>query len=402
MNDYSDKLSDSEKFVIILQKYCNQYATQKSLAQEMGIPEQSISDWKNHNRTIRIKNRNSISKKFQLTDKIWLDAFYDTVNFEEQLDSYKIIEKNTLNENTKQDIDFIRKNIIYPVNEMTAKEQTLLIALDKHQTIEYKEYKIETKSSIFLFELSKLLRNKNQIEEALEVLEIIQNNKGSFKYNHHHEIEHLKAILFSHQKIGNWNKSIDILRLLYVAQYHTHEPEIITLLASNYKRKALYHSKPHLKWIEKEDINRDLLFSAMILYREAYEAKINQKRYDDAINFAYLYKISNELEGHQVDNLELTKMYHDLISDWQIESSNWWEVSSHAEFLMLLGDAKMAIHHISTFLEEQSVEKFKIETSLRQLELYLHFSNDRYAEEFYEYLVESWKHIEKSSMVNLS
>jgi transcriptional regulator with XRE-family HTH domain len=396
MSDYSDKLSDSEKFVIILQKYCNQYTTQKSLAQEMGIPKQSISDWKNHNRTIRIKNRNSISKKFRLTDRIWLDTFNDAVNFEEQLDSYKIIEKNTLNENSEKEIDFIAKNIIYPVNEITAKEQTLLTVLDKNQTIKYNQHNIETKSSTFLFALSKLLKNRNQIEEALEVLAIIQNNEGSFKYNHHNEIEHLKAILFSHQKIENWDKSIDILRLLYVAQYHTHEPEVITLLASNYKRKALYHSEPHLKWIEKENIDTNLLSSAMILYREAYEAKNNQKRYYDAINFAYLYKISNALEGQFVDGLELAKMYHELMTNWTIKTSNWWEVSSHAEFLMLLGDDKLAIHHISTFLEEQSVEKFNIETTLRQLELYLHVSNDTYAEEFYKYLLESWKHIQES------
>jgi len=395
MVDYTDRLFDSEKFVIILQKYCNEYTTQKELAEEMGIPKQSISDWKTHRRTIRIKNRNSISKKFRLTDMVWIDAFSDAVNFEEKLDGYKIIEKSLTEENPLQKIGIISQNIMLPVSTISTHEEGLLTLFDKRKTIIFESYDVEMMSSVFLFRLSKLLKNRNQIEEALELLSIIQTNKGSFKYSHHNEIEHLKAILFSHEKIQKWEASIDILRLLYVAHYHIEEPEIITLLASNYKRKALYSTSSHQKWRENSEIDIDLLSSAIILYREAYEAKKGATRYYDAINFAYLSTLANSLEMEKTNNIELEKMYSELMSEWKIDKSDWWEVSSHAEFLMLLGQSDLAILNITQFLEEHYIEKFNIESTLRQLEMYLHFTDDAHAKKFYIYLHESWGYIEK-------
>jgi hypothetical protein len=401
MLDYTDRLFDSEKFVIILQRYCNEYTTQKELAEEMGIPKQSISDWKTHHRTIRIKNRNSISKKFRLTDMVWIDDFSDAVNFEEKLDSYKIIEKCLSKENPLPKIGIISQNIILPVSIISTEEEELLNFFNKRKKIVLESYDIEMMSSAFLFKLSKLLKSRNQIGEALELLSIIQANEGSFKYSNHNEIEHLKAILLSHEKIQKWEESIDILRLLYVAHYHIEEPEIITLLASNYKRKALYSTSVHQKWRENSEIDMDLLSSAIILYREAYEAKKGEPRYYDAINFAYLSTLASCLEMEKPNNSELEKMYHELKSEWKIDTSNWWEVSSNAEFLMLLGKSDLAILKMTQFLEEHYIEKFNIESTLRQLEMYLHFTDDAHAKNLYIYLDESWRHIEKRGTEDL-
>jgi transcriptional regulator with XRE-family HTH domain len=396
MVDYTDKLSDSEKFVIILQKYCNEYNTQKDLAQEMGIPKQSISDWKNHSRTIRIKNRNSISKKFRLRDMVWIDTFENAANFEEKLDCYKIIEKVLKEEESLVKLATISQNIISPITNITLKEKELLTALNRTKEITLDDYNLEPMSSIFLFKLSKLLKNRNQIKEALTILNMIETNQGSFKYSHHNEIEHFKAILLSHDKIQKWETSIDILRLLYVGHYHIEEPEIITLLASNYKRQALYSANSNQKWRDKDEIDIDLLSSAIILYREAYEAKKGETRYYDAINFAYLYSLASRLEMEKPNSVELKEMYNELMSEWTINKSDWWEVSSHAEFLMLIGQSDLAILNITVFLEEHNIEKFNIESTLRQLEMYLHFTKNTHAERFYTYLHESWGYIEKS------
>jgi len=390
MIGYTDRLSDSEKFVVILQKYAHEYTTQKELAKEMGIPKQAISDWKKNIRTIRINNRNSISKRFQLNDMIWIESFDDAVNFEEKLDNYRIKVKSIADRSKNL---FSSINIISPTSQITLNEQQLIDNFSKEKCIDIAQLTLIEMSSMSLFEIAKLFKQNSQIDEALEVLEIIEKKEGSFKYSHHNQIEHLKAILFSHETLQNWDKSIDILRLLYVANYHLEEPEIITLLASNYKRKALYSSNRDERWILPTQIDLNLLSSALILYREAYEAKKGQKRYYEAINFAYLYSMIELLEGEEPTFSELKEMYTELMAEWSVISSDWWEVSSHAEFLMLTGQIELAIHNITVFLEEQSLDIFNIETTLRQLELYLHFTKDTNAEQFYNYLQESWKYI---------
>jgi len=394
MINHLDTLSDSEKFVIILQKYCNEYTSQKDLAKEMNIPQQSISDWKNNSRSIRIKNRNSISKRFRLTDMVWIEHFDDAINFEEKLEQYKIIEKSSNTQKSKQIEPLSSQNIMLPTPKITNQEKELLALFSESNKITYTQYNTQTMNSSFLFELAILLKNRNQIEEALEILMLIEKSQQSFKYMYHNKIEHLKAILFSHNNIQSWDKAIDILRLLYVTGYHIDEPEIITLLASNYKRKALCSTKNHKEWKDKLDV--DLFSSAMILYREAYEAKKGQDRYYDAINFAYLYKISDTIDMEKTASIELKENYKELMSEWEIDKKDWWQVSSHAEFLTLIGQSDLAILNITDFLENNKIEKFHIETTLRQLELYIHFTDDSHAKYFYKYLAESWKAIEKS------
>ncbi len=392
MLNSADILSDSEKFVIILQKYAHEYRTQQELSEEMGIPKQSISDWKKNSRTIRINNRNSISKTFQLRDMIWIDTFDDAVNFEEKLESYKII--STIDkEHTNEVLNFSIQNIILPIQEITKQEQKLLRSLAEQKEIDLQKFNLSKMSSASLFELAKTLKSSNQISEALEVLKNIQQKEESFKYAHHHKIEHLKAILLSHESLKKWDKSIDILRLLYVENYHIKEPEIITLLASNYKRKALYSSHSRQQWIPPKEIDMNLLSSALLLYREAYEAKTGTSNYYDAINFAYLYNIAEFIEIEQPNTLQVKDLYDKLKKEWVVDVSNWWEVSSNAEFLILLGEVELAKHNITIFLEEQNIESFNVETTLRQLELYLHFTEDSHAKEFYKYLEESWQYI---------
>jgi len=385
MVSYADELSDSEKFVIILQKYADEYHTQKELSEKMGIPKQSISDWKNNSRSIRIKNRNSISKTFRLKDMIWIDRFDDAVNFEEKLDSYRIEPKQSINQSSI----FIANNIIFPSKTISLKEQNILKRISQKKEISLDDINFIEMSSASLYEVAKLLKSKNQIIEAVEVLREINEKRGSFKYTHHHQIKHLQAILYSHETLQQWDNSIDILRLLYVENYHIQEPEIITLLASNYKRKALYSSSSQ-QWLTPNEVDKELLSSALLLYREAYEAKKEHIRYYDAINFAYLYNIANAIEIEQSSVMELKKLYSELKQEWSVDKSNWWEVSSDAEFLMLIGEVALAKHNITIFLEDYVVDSFNIETTLRQLKLYLHFTQESNTQEFHDYLYESW------------
>jgi len=62
----------------------------------------------------------------------------------------------------------------------------------------------------------------------------------------------------------------------------------------------------------------------------------------------------------------------------------------------LLGKTDLAISKINDFLgfEYNANNKFNIESTLRQLEMYLHFVDDANGREFYEYLVESLKGVD--------
>jgi transcriptional regulator with XRE-family HTH domain len=388
------KLTDSEKFVIIMQKYSNEYSTQKSLAKEMNISKQSISYWKKNNKkeySIHIRNRNKICSKFRLKDTIWIDSFYDGVNFSECLDEYKIVEKKTV----KKD-NIIRDSILSISQKVTTQEKQLLDRVAKKRTISIVEHTIKDKTMFFLFELAKLLKGKNQIGDALKILDTIQNDSSSFKYIFQNQIQHLKAILLSHDTIQDWDGAIHILRMLYSAShYHLQEPEIITLTASNYKRKALYSINDEEKWRDKNSIDMSLLSSALILYREAFEAKENEIRYYDAINFAYLHNIIDSIQRGYIDSIEIKNLYTKLSKEWSIDESNWWEVSSNAEFLMLIGQVDLAISNINDFFDNYPVNKFEIETTLRQLEMYISFTDDKNGKDFCGYLKESWGYIEK-------
>ena len=71
------------------------------------------------------------------------------------------------------------------------------------------------------------------------------------------------------------------------------------------------------------------------------------KKYYDAINLAYLYNITDSIETEYANEKEeITEIYQKLSKIWRIDDNSWWEISSDAEFLMLLGQYKLP-HSIS-------------------------------------------------------
>jgi hypothetical protein len=83
----------------------------------------------------------------------------------------------------------------------------------------------------------------------------------------------------------------------------------------------------------------------------------------------------------------------------RVKNSKWWEIISNAEFLMLLGKTDIAILKVNEFLEfEEITSTFDMTTTLRQLKLYIHFTQDRNAIKFYEYLKTSWEILSPTSL----
>ena len=394
-----DLLTQVEKFAVMSVVFDDIYVDYRVFAKKLGIGASTVNNWerrqgKNIQKpTIKAK----ICELFRLQHTVWVDEFENEIEFQNALPDYKKIER-VIEMNNKEKIDSI---ILGSKSRLAAHEEDLIAQLSEQKEINYPIEDMNKKTPLFLFELAHILKSKNQIKDALSILEVIQNHPSSFKYTYYNQIEHLKAILLSHKDIKQYDDAIDILNLLYSAsQYHLKEPEVLTLLASNFKRKALSDSSTDNKWIDKDSIDTKLLTSAIIIYYDSYREKKDKDKYYDAINLAYLLKIADSVEMDELESeigeLEIERLYKELTLHWRVDDRNWWEVSSDAEFLMLLGKTDLAISKINDFLgfEYNANNKFNIESTLRQLEMYLHFVDDANGREFYEYLVESLKGVD--------
>jgi len=284
-------LSDTEKFTIMVKEFPKLFESEKIFAKKIFASHSSVNYWINHKtRKIKATAKSEICNIFGLQYNIWEDTFSIAEDFEKELLTYKKI---------RNEKDTIKRHIMKSM---------------------------DSKQPLFLFEQAKEYKEENKIQEALELIKEIDESSSSFKYTHHNQIAHLKAILLSDNTIQDWDGAIHILRNLYFsAKYHLEEPEIITLIASNYKRKALYDPLTKL-FINQKDIDIDLIASALTLYFEAYELKDTQEKYYDALNYAYLYNISNSVESKKIDHKRIRELYDSFSKRWRVDEKSWWEI----------------------------------------------------------------------------
>jgi len=373
-------LQDSEKFKVMVRVYEDTFVSKEYFANTIAVGRSTVFNWfQKEQASFNTKSKTKICKAFNLFDTVWTDGFTTQEAFEEALPEYeKVGSPPSVREN----------NILVQLTKSKKDENMTIENLSKKEIDALLETKLEKESAFFMFAFAKKLKNDKKIKKALKVLDWIEAKACSFKYTHENELRHLKAVLLSDEKIKNWDEAIHILRSLYHSRhYHLEEPEILTLLASNYKRKALETHNP------KEEIDMQLMTSAICLYEDAYALKPDNGKYYDAINLAYLYNLVDAIEVEYADTKELKQRYRELLRLWRIDTSSWWEVSSNAEFLMLLGDVDLAKIKINNFLENHKVKPFELDTTLRQLKLYMHFTADTPAPEFLEHLTESRKYL---------
>ncbi|CAA6820670.1 MAG: Unknown protein [uncultured Sulfurovum sp.] len=373
-------LKDSEKFKVMIKVYENIFVNKEYFANKIGMGRSTVFNWlQKENASFNTKSKTKICQAFNLLDTVWRDSFSNEKIFEKALSEYeKIISQPSIRvENTLVKLQKSTKVKQMKVDNLSKEEMQILL-----------ESELEKKSAFFLFELSKVLQQQKEINEALRVLMLIESKESTFRYTHENQIRHQKAILLSSNDIKDWDTAIHILRSLYHStHYHLKEPEILTLLASNYKRKALVHLD------RREEVDMALITSAICLYEDAYHLKADNHKYYDAINLAYLYNLVDVIEIEYADKKEIETLYAELLRVWRIDTNNWWEVCSDAEFLMLLGKVDLAILKLNSFLEKHKVEPFELAVTIRQLKLYIEFTEDQNAKAFLDYLRESVKYL---------
>lgn len=391
MSEYKvQKITDTQKFAVMTEKYNNLYKGYLEFSNKIGVSKSSVNEWERRiERKIGHKSKTQICKVFNLNYKVWTDEFFDEKTFRETLHTYKEITDDILK--TRLDTKMVGKKAILVGNEEDELEE-----LKNQRSIKIDYDKLHAQSQLFSFELIPLLIENNQIEDALKIIDFLQNSNSTFVLYYYNQIEYYKAIIYSHSKVRKWDKAIEILRFLYsVSNYHLQKPEIITLMASNYKRKALTIDTDYA-WCNKEDVDLDLISNAIVLYNEAYKYKTYDQKYYDAINLAYLYKILDSFDGitEIKNNYSIENLYNDLTLKWKYNRNDWWEVSTKAEFLTLLGNTEEAIFEIEHYLEQNKVKEFDIETTLRQISMCIHFSNDYCVQQFHTFLQELWENMQ--------
>ncbi len=376
---FETMLSDKAKLKLIREAFATpqlDLMQNTVFASVTGINYKTINSWSESSRETKGKlqerTKAKICTALNLKYEVWTDEINrnDEDIFIEKLNDYREItelpasEKNTLD-----------KSVLGEVVRMSAEEEDIIAFYVQDDVIKIPG-NLETYSPDFMFMLVQLLKNKNQALDALKVLATLEETTQSFKYIHRKQIAHLRAILLSHRTVQQWDEAIETLRYLYVDGYHLEDPEIITLAASNHKRKALYHTNGSLNYPTQVDLSQ--LGAASTLYHEAYKLKSIEERYYDAINIAYLERILDALEiGEDGSSVQrsLDKLYKEVYkkSSWEIDPSNWWETTSKMEFLLLIGRDGEA----EDLLESSPTPKaFEIDATIRQLELYTQYVSD--------------------------
>ena len=375
------------RFEVIIEAYPKIYESSMSLATRLNCKKDTtVNNWLDGTtQKINSKSQVKLCTIFGLNSDVWTKEFNTKREFKKNLKSFETITDDGENPNSNMD------GLILDKLSNISDEEKNMLKKDLKKSIGLTE-ELADKSPDFMFEFAEKLKKDNRVEEALEVLKMIGVHDSTYKYTYHNELKYFKAILLSHENIKDWDGAIHLLKELYSsARYHLQKPELITLIASNYKRKALYDENTQELREKVKAIDINLLVSAITLYHEAYNLKDSQAKYYDAINIAYLTNIIDAIEVEYADSIEIETLYKNLTTGeekWRIDSDSWWEVTSNAEFLMLRGKTDLAISQINYFLDFHMNEmtEFDRDATLRQLEIYIHFTQDVNGVRFYEHL----------------
>lgn len=188
---------------------------------------------------------------------------------------------------------------------------------------------------------------------------------------------HLKAILLSTNDLKRWDEAIAILsRLYYSCDYHVKEPEVITLLASNFKRKAMFDERGELR----DRYDEEVLKKAIDIYHDAY-VFIDRDRWYNAINLAYLLLLqAKNHEEFEKAQEEIKKMYREtgvclnIDNSKELGENDVWRCIACVEFSLLMGDLFDAERYWKRCPSALSADQRAV--LKRQMELFLHFFDE--------------------------
>ena len=307
---------------------------------------------------IKKTNQEIIAHWFGYTHKIWLLG--------ENISDKKLIE-----EINKEEI----KIILEKVDQVSSYNKDILIGNIKAQLIS------DPQSATDFYKTALWYRHQGDYQTALEFIDKALESDDLFAFLKYKELLHEKAILLSTDQVRKFKEALRLLNLLhYGFKYSKQNPEVVTLMGSNYKRLALIDEKGNYKSsLCDQDI--DNLIRAMEYYSIAYSYRKennSRERLYDLLNILYLRKIVDYSNGETFCRVTFEKKYEKI--DFErykktLDYTNWWEVISYIEFKILMCE-KISRDEIEGEIESilsigGDINADQITITLRQVKLYL-------------------------------
>lgn len=218
-------------------------------------------------------------------------------------------------------------------------------------------------SPMFLLEVADLEKKRGLYTESLALVEYLEKYTiqvdGIAVYPLRHRVRLLQIKANVLTRLGRYEDASDVVYGLWQAGHH--DAETLSMLAAQYKRRALYAGNMEF---DPKAINYELLHRAKNLYLEAFRIEIDN--YYPVINAAYLYKIIGGGETGKG-----TKLASYIVSAWGNNAGeSWWLDATLAE-AELLQDAYEEAN--AAFTESVKLHKpnvFEKQATLEQILLY--------------------------------
>lgn len=231
-------------------------------------------------------------------------------------------------------------------------------------------------SAIYLFNLASYSFERGLSSESMILLNKLE--KTSPHYSTKIEFLQLKAKLLSNQKKDK--EAIDILKNIIKNNKSNIDSEIYNLLAASIKRDAFNEYEKY----DNEIFLVEKLKEAKNIYYSVYQLN---KDYYPALNYIYLRFMLAHINNSDLDTIK--NEAKNIWSKTNHKITDWWSFISNIEYLILIGqyeDAKDALNNHFNELDKEDISEFNISATLRQLNLYKNFSNDKELSKIIEYI----------------
>jgi len=216
----------------------------------------------------------------------------------------------------------------------------------------------------YLFDIAKICKNFGLFNESLQIINKLKTQTRN--------IDGVDIVLFKYRKslmkletncLTRLGKYEEASNLIYgVFQLENKDSDTLSMLAAQYKRRALFDNEDKL--LEYEDINSELLERSLSLYIEAF--RLNIEDYYPAINIAYLYKIMGGMnEGKGIKFAEYIKSTW----DWD-KGSDWWIDTTLLECEIIIKDFENLDKEFQLLIEKHNPNYFEKKSTYIQLEIY--------------------------------
>ena len=219
----------------------------------------------------------------------------------------------------------------------------------------------------YLLEVAKICKNFGLYKQSLQIIEKIENqyqnvdgvNLVLYKYNI--QLMKLKTNCFT--RLGQYEDASNIIYGVW--QLNNKDSDTLSMLAAQYKRRALINESGD--FIDKDNINLELLERALNLYIEAFRLDIED--YYPAINIAYLYKIMGGVQAGRGN-----KLANFIQKTWQNHNEkDWWLDITLLECDIIQDDLENIDIKLDKLLNQYNPNYFEKKAVLEQINSYKYF-----------------------------